>query len=146
MTERLKWTELNTFNNISDQSLSHIRLFVTPWTAVCQAALSITKSQSLLKCMSIKLVMPANYLILCHPLLRPSIFPSIRVFSNGSVLHIRWPKYWSFSFNISPSNEYSDLFPLGWTGWIALLSKGLLRVFSNNTVQKHQLFRAQLSL
>ena len=83
-----------------------------------------------------------------HPLLSPSpsIFPSIRVFSNKSVLHIRWPKYWSFSFNISPSNEYSGLIPLGWTGWISLQSKGLSRVFSNTTVQKHQFFDAQLSL
>ena len=94
----------------SVQSLSHVRFFVTPWTAAGQASLSITKSQSLLKLMSIELVMPFNHLILCRPLvLSPSIFPSIRVFSNESVLHIRWPKYWSFSFNISPSNEYSGL-------------------------------------
>ena len=92
----------------SVQSLSHVGLFATPWTAACQASLSITHSWSLLKPMSIELVMPSNYLILCHPLLLlPSIFPSIRVFSNESVLHIRWPKYWSFSFNISPFNEYS---------------------------------------
>ena len=102
--------------------------------------------QSLLKLMSIESVMPSNHLILCHPLLLlPSIFPSIRVFSNESVLPIRWPKYWSFSFNISPSNEYSG-FPLGWTGWISLQSKGLSRVSSNTTVQKHQFFGAQLSL
>ena len=83
------------------QSLSHVRLFVTSWTAARQASLSITNSRSLLKLMSIELVMPSNHLILCHPLLLPpSIFPSIRVFSNGSALHIRWPKYWSFSFNI----------------------------------------------
>ena len=94
----------------SVQSLSHVRLFETPWTAACQASLSITNYWSLLKLMSIESVMPSNYLILCRPLLlSPSIFPSIRVFSNESVLHIRWPKYWSFSFNISPSNE----FPLG---------------------------------
>ena len=86
----------------------------------------------------------------CHPtishplLLLPSIFPSIKVFSNESVLHIRWPKYWSLSFSISPSNEYSDWFPLGWTGWISLQSKGLSRVFSNTTVQKHQFFSIQL--
>ena len=84
-----------------------IQLFATPWTPTCQASLSITNSQSLLKLMSIKLVMPSSHLILCRPLLLPSIFPSIRVFSNESVLHIRWPKYWSFS--ISPSNEYSGL-------------------------------------
>ena len=130
----------------SVQSLSHIRLFETPWTAARQASLSIN-SQSSLKLMSIESVMPSNHLILCRPLLLPpSIFPRIRVFSNESVLHIRWPKYWSFSFSISPSNEYSGLFPLGWTGWISLLSKGLSRVFSNTTLQKHQFFSAQLSL
>ena len=94
----------------SVQSLSHVRLFVTPWTAACQASLSITNSQSLLKLMSIEPVMPSNHPILCRLLLLlPSIFPSIRVFFNESVLHIRWPKYWSFSFNTSPSNEYSGL-------------------------------------
>ena len=90
--------------------LSSVRLFVTPWTAARQASLSITNSRSFLKLMSIESVMPSNHLILCCPLfLPPSIFPSIRVFSNESALHIRWPKYWSFSFNISPSNEYSGL-------------------------------------
>ena len=119
------------------QSLSRVPLFETPWTAACQASLSITNSQSLLKLMSIESVMPSNHLILCHPLLLPSsIFSSIRVFSNESDVRIRWPKYWSFSFNISPSNAYSGLFPLGWIGWISLQSKGLPRV-SNNTVQKH---------
>ena len=96
---------------------------MTPWTAACQASLSITTSQSLLKLMSIESVMPSNYLILCHPLLLPpSIFPSIRVFSNGSVLLIRWPKYWSFSFNISPSNEYSGLisFRMNWFDLLAI--------------------------
>ena len=94
----------------SVQSLSCVRLFVTPWTAALQASLTITNSQSLLKLMSIELVIPSNHLILCCPLLLlPSIFPSIRVFSSESVLHIRWPKYWSFSFSISPSNEYSGL-------------------------------------
>ena len=92
------------------QLLSLVQLFATPWTAARQVSMSITNSQSLLKLMSIKLVMPSNHLILCHPLLlSPSIFPSIRVFSNESVLHIRWPEYWSFSFSISPSNEYSGL-------------------------------------
>ena len=94
----------------SVQSLSRVQLFATPWTAACHASLSITNSQSLLKLMFIKLVMPSNHLILCHPLLLlPCIFPSIRVFSNESVLHIRWAKYWGFSFSISisPSNEYS---------------------------------------
>ena len=95
---------------VSVQLLSRVWLFVNPWTAVRQASLSITNFQSLLKLMSIKLVMPSKHLILCHLLLLPpSIFPSIRVFSNESVLPIRWPKYWSFSFNISPSNEYSGL-------------------------------------
>ena len=90
----------------SFQLLSRVRLFATPWTAPHQASLSITNSQSLLKLMSIESVMPSNHLVLCRPLLLPSIFPSIRVFSNEPVLHIRWPKYWSFSFSISPSNEY----------------------------------------
>ena len=131
----------------SVHSFSHVRLFVTPWTEVSQASLSITNSRSRLKLMSLASVMPSNHLILCHPLLLPpSIFPSIRVSSSESVLHIRWPMYWSFSFSISPSNEYLDRFPLRWTGWISLQSKGLSRVFSNTTVQKHQFFSPQLSL
>ena len=110
----------------SVQSLSHVRLFVTPWTAAHQASLSITNSQSLLKLMSIELVMPSNHLILCHPLLHvPSIFPTIRVFSNESLkktLSIRWPKYWSFSFSISPSSEYSGLisFRIDWFDFLAV--------------------------
>ena len=132
----------------SVQLLSHVRLLATQWTAACQASLFITNSRSLHKFMSIESVMPSNHLILCRPLLLLlSIFPSIRVFSTESVLCIRWPKYWSFSFSVSPSNEYSGLiFPLGWTGWISLQSKGLSRVFSNTTVQKHQFFDTQLSL
>ena len=119
---------------------------VTPWTAAQQASLSITNSWSLLKFMAIKSVMPCNLLILfCPLLLLPSIFPSIRVFSNESVLHIRWPQYWSFSFSISASNQYSGLIPLGLTGLISLQSKGLSRVFSTTTVQKHQFFCTQLS-
>ena len=101
----------------SVQLLSHVRLFATPWTAACQASLPIINSQSLLKLMSPESMMPYNHLIHCHPLLiPPSIFPSISVFSNESVLHIRWPKYWSFSFNISPYNEYSGLisFRMDW--------------------------------
>ena len=99
-----------TVTAITVQSLSCVQLFLTPWTAAHQASLSITNSWSLLKLMSIELVMPSNHLILCRPLfLLPSIFPSIRVFSKESVLCIRWPKYWSFSFSISPSNEYSGL-------------------------------------
>ena len=94
----------------SVQSLSHVQLFLIPWTAACQASLSITSSRHLLKLMSIESVMPSNHLILCRsPLLLPLVFPSIRVFSNESVLRIRWPKYWNFSFSISPSNEYSGL-------------------------------------
>ena len=111
---------------------------MTPWTAACQASLSITNSWSLLKLMSIELVMPSNQLILCRPLsLLPSIFPSIRVFSNESDLPIRWPKYCSFSFSISPSNEYSGLifFRVDWFDLLA--SKGLSSIFSNTTVQKH---------
>ena len=101
---------------------------VTPWTAAHQACLSITNSWSLLKLMTIKLVMPSNHLILCRPLLLlPSIFPSIRVFSSESVLRIRWPKYWSFSFSISPSNEYSGLISFR-MDWISLQSKGFSRI------------------
>ena len=101
----------------SVQSLSHVPFFATPWTATLQASLSITNSQSLLKLMSIELVVPSNHLILCHPLLLlPSLFPNIRVFSSGSVSLIRWPKYWSFSFSLSPSSEYSELisFRIDW--------------------------------
>ena len=103
--------------NQSVQSLSHVWLFATPWTAARQASLSITNSQSLFKLMSIESVMPSNHFVLCHPLLlSPSIFPSIRVFSNESALRIRWPKYWSFGFSISPSNEQSGLisFMMDW--------------------------------
>ena len=111
----------------------------TLWTAACQASLSVTNSQSLLKLRSIELVMPSNHLILCHPLLLPpSIFPSIRVFSNESFLRIRWPKYWSFSFCISPSNKYSALISFR-MDWLDLL-------FSNTTVEKHQFFIIQPSL
>ena len=107
----------------SVQSLSRVRLLVTPWTAARQASLSITNSRSLLKLMSIESVMPANHLILCCPLLLlPSVFPSIRVFSNESALHIRWPKYWSFSFSISSSNEYPGLisFRMDWLDLLAV--------------------------
>ena len=106
----------------SVQSLSHVWLFVTPWTAICQASLSITNSRTLLKLMSIESVMPSNNLILCCPLLLlPSIFPSIRVFSKESVVRIRWPKYWSFSFSISACNEYSGLISFR-TDWLDLLA------------------------
>ena len=121
---------------------SRVQFFETPWTAACQASLSITNSQSLLKLMSVESVMPSNHLIFC-PLL-PSIFPILRVFSNELALCIMWPKYCSFS--ISPSNEYSGLisFTIDWL--ISLQSMGLSRVFSDTTVQKHQFFSAQLSL
>ena len=123
----------------SVHSLSHIRLSVTPRIAACQASLSITNSRILLKLMSIDSVMPCKHLILCHPLLLlPSIFPRIRVFSNESALYIRWPKTGvSTSTSVLPIN-IQKWFPLGWTGWISLQSKGLSRVFSNTTVQKHQ--------
>ena len=107
----------------SVQSLSCVQLFGTPWTAACQASLSITNSWSLLKLISVESVIPSNHLILCRPLLLlPSIFPSIRVFSKESALHIRWPKYWSFSFSISPSNEYSGLisFRMDWLNLLAV--------------------------
>ena len=106
----------------SVQSLSCVHFLATLWTAARQASLSIINSQSLLKLMSTKLVMPSNHLILCHPLLLPSIFPSIRVFPKESVLHVRWPKYWSFSFSIRPSNEYSGLisFRMNWFDLLAV--------------------------
>ena len=116
-------------------SLSHSQLFAIPWTASHQASLSITNSRSLLKLMSVESMMPSNHLIFCHPLLLPpSVFPSIRVFSNESVLLIRWPKYWNFSFSISPSSEYSGLISLRIDWLISLQSKGLSRVFSSTTV------------
>ena len=118
-----------------------------PWTAARQGSLYITNYQSLLKLMSTESVMPLNHLVLCRPLLLlPSIFPSIRVFSNESVLCIRWPSIGvSDSASVLPMN-IQDWFPLGWTDWISLCSKGLSRVFSNTTVQKHQFFSTQLSL
>ena len=136
----------------SVQLLSHVQLFVTPWTAGCQASLSFTNSQSLLKLMSIESVMPSNHLILCHPLLLlPLIFPSIRVFSNESVLCIRWPKYWRFSFSISPSNEYSGLisFRMDWFDLLAVQGtlKGFLQHHSSKaSVLRHSaFFMVQLS-
>ena len=139
---RMKSSDLN-----SVQSLSHVWLFVTPWTALCKASLAVTNSCSLLKLMSIKSVMPSNHLFLCCPLLLlPSILPSIRMFSNESVLCIRWPKYCNFSFSISPSNEYSGLISFRMDYLISLKSKRLSRVSSNSQVQKHQFFGAQLSL
>ena len=120
----------------SVQSPSRVRLFATPWTAACQASLSITNSQSSPKLMSSESVMPSNHLILCRPLLLlPPIFPSIRVFSNESALCIRWPKYWSFSFNISPSNEHPGLifFRMDWLDLLAVQGtlKSLLQHYSS---------------
>ena len=134
------------------QLLSRVWLFVNPWTAARQASLSITNSQSLPKLMPIESVMPSNHLILCHPiLLLPSIFPIIRVFSNQSVLRIRWPKYWSFSFNISPSNEHSGMisFRMDWLDLLAVQGtlKSLLQHHSSKTsiLQHSAFFTVQLS-
>ena len=123
---------MSEFQNYVVGSLSHVRLFATPWTAACQASLSFTISQSLLKLMSIELVMPSNHVILCNPLLPlPSILPRITVFSNESVLHIRWPKDWSFSLSIRPSHEYSGLisFKIDWFDHFAVqgIPKSLLQ-------------------
>ena len=131
----------------SVQSLSHVRLFVTPRTAAHQASLSITKSQSLLKLMSITSVMPSNHLILCRPLLLvPSIFFSIRVFSNESILHIRWPKYWSFSFIISPSNEYSGLISFRIDRLDLLAVQGTLKSLLQHQSSKASINSSVLSL
>ena len=143
-------TECIQFSSV--QLLSSVQLFATPWTAAHQASLSITSSQSLLKLMSIKSVMRSNHLILCHPLLLlPSIFPSIRVFSSESVLRIRWPKYWSFSFSINPSNEYSGLisFRIDWFDLLAVQGtlKSLLQRHSSKAsiLQCSAFFVVQLS-
>ena len=132
----------------SVQLLSRVQLFATPWIAAHLASLSITTSRSSLRLTFIEPVMPSSHLILCRPLLLlPPIPPSIRVFSSESTLRMRWPKYWSFSFSISPSNEYSGLIAWldWWTGLISLQFKGLSRVFSNTTVQKYQFFGTQPS-
>ena len=114
-------TQFSSVHFISVQLLSRVWLFATPWTVAHEASLSITSSRNFLKLMSIELVIPSNHLILCRPLLLPSIYPSVRVFSNESVLLIRWPKYWSFSFSISPSNDYSGLISFG-MDWLDLLA------------------------
>ena len=134
----------------SVQSLSHVWLFVTPWTAACQASLSTTNSRSLLRLTSIELVMPSSHLILCcHLLLPPSISLSIRVFSNERVLHIRWPNYWSFSFSISPSNDYSGLisFRIDWFNLLAVQGtlKSLLQHHSSSILLCSAFFTVQLS-
>ena len=124
----------------------HVQLHVTLWTAAHQASLSITNSGSLLKLMSIKSGMPSSHLILCSPLLLPSVFPSIRLFSNESVLCIRWPTYWSFSFSISPPNEYSGLisFRMDWLDLLAV--QGTLKSLFQHHGSKHQFFHTQLPL
>ena len=128
----------------SVQSVSRVRLFATPWTAAHQAPLSFTISWSLLKFMPIDSVMPSNHLIFCYPfLLLPSAFPSIKVFSSESAFHIKWPKDWSFSFSISPSNEYSGLISFRFD---LLAVQGTLKSLLNTAVQKHQFFGTQLSL
>ena len=141
---------MNQFSSV--HSLSSVQLFATPQIAACQASLSITNSQSLPKFMSIESVMPSNHLILCQPLLLlPSIFPSIRVFSNVSALHIRWPKYWSFSFSISPSNEHPGLisFRMDWLDLLAVQGtlKSLLQHHSSKAsiLQRSAFFTVQLS-
>ena len=142
---QLNWTELN-MNQFSSVAPSCLTLcdpvnHSTPGLPVHHQLLDLTKL------LSVESVMPSNHLVLCRPLfLLPSIFPTIRVFSKESVFRIRWPKYWSLSLNISASNDHPDWFPLGWTGWISLQSKGLSRVFSNTAVQNYQFFCAQLSL
>ena len=130
----------------SDQSLIHVRLFATPWIAARQASLSISNSQSSLRLTSIESMMPSSHLILwCPLLLLPPIPPGSRVFSNESTLHMRWPKYWSFSFSIIPSKEIPGLISFRMDFRVSLQSKGLSRVFSNTTVQKHQFFGVQPS-
>ena len=140
--------QVDSFSSV--QLLSHVRLYATPWTVARQVSLSITNSQSLLKLLSIVSVMPSNHLILCRPLLPPSIFPSIRVFYNESVLPIRWPIYWSFSFSISPSNEYSGLisFRMDWLDLLAAQGthKSLLQHHSSKAIlQRSAFFIVQLS-
>ena len=137
---------VDTNENSSVQSLSR-SFFATPWTAALQASLSITNSQSWLKLMSIESVMPSNHFILCCSLLLPSVFPSIRVFSNESVLHIRWPKYWSSALTSVLPMNIQDWFPLGWTDWISLQSKELSRHHSSkaSVLQCSAFFIVQLS-
>ena len=135
------------FKFSSVQLLSRVRLFTTPWTAAHQVSLSIINSQSLLKLIPIESMMPSNHLIFCHPLfLLPSILPHIKVFSNESALHIRWPKHWSFSFSISPSNEHPRLisFRMDWLDLLAV--QGTLKSLLHHHSSKHQFFCSQLSL
>ena len=145
---KIQWTQESNNNSVSFSSVAQLCLTLCdPRTAALQASLSITNSRSLLKLTSSESVMPSNHLILCHPLHRlPSIFPRIRVFSNESVLPIRWPKYWSLSFSISPSNEYSGLisFRIVWFDLLAV--QGTLKNLLQTTIQKHQFFGSQASL
>ena len=134
------------FSVSSVQLLSCVQLFATPQTAACQASLSVTISWSLLKIISMELLMPSNHLILCCPLLLPSIFPSIKVFTNESVLHIRWPKYWSFSFSISPFNEYSGLISFKIACLDLLAVQGTLKSLLYHHSSKASVLHAQLSL
>ena len=141
------WCQFSEVNMVVVQFLSRLQLFATPWTAAHQASQSLTISWSLLRFMFIEPVMPSNHLILCCPLpLLPSIFPSIRIFSNELALRIRWPKYWSFCFSVSPSSEYQGWFPLVLPCLISLLPKGLSRIFSITIVQRHQFFGIQPAL
>ena len=143
-----KWKASWKNTNIVVQSLNHVWLFATPWTAACQASLSFINHFPAFAQTHVPWV--GDAIQPSHPLSPPSppapIFPSIRVFSNELALCIRWPNYWSFSFNTSPSNDYSGWFPLGLTSLISLLSKGLSRVFSSTTIRKHQFFGTQPSL
>ena len=135
--------ELNSNDPVAIQSLSHVQLFVAPWTAAHQASLSFTISQSLPRLIFIESVMLSNHLVLCLLLLHLlSIFASLRVFLSELALCIRWPKYWSFSISFSPSNEYSRLISLGLSGLIPLQSRGLSRIFCSPTIEKHQFFSA----
>ena len=135
------------YGHLSVQALSCVRLFATPWTAARQAPLSITNSQSLLKLMSVELVMPSNHLILCHPLLLlPSVFPSITVFSDESALRIRWPKYWSFSFSTSPSNEYSGLISFRMDCLNLLAFQGTLKSLLQHHSSKASILRCSVFL
>ena len=134
------------FSSVQLQLLSHAQLFATPWNAACQASLSITNSWSLPKLMAMESVMPSNHLILCRPLLLLPVFPSIRIFSNESVLRIRWPQYWSFSFIISPSDEYSGLISFRMDCLDLLAVQGTLKSLLQHHSSKHQFFGAQLCL
>ena len=147
----LEWVAISFSNawkwNVKEKSLSHVQFFATPWTTACQASLSINNSWSPLRHMSIESVMPSNHCILCLVLhLPPSIFPSIRIFANRSVVHVRWTKYWSLSFNITPSNEYSGLISFR-IDWLVLLSvQGTLKSLLQHHSSKASILHAQLSI